>query len=159
MAFGNQVRNPYTWGNGMEATPGNPDTWKYCYNKAACEDWCYARRNATPACAGVTTHSNNPNFYFPVTTITDTEAVASASISSLDCSDTSADTPAPTRSPTDSPTDSPTPTPTKSPVQAPTDPPVDPPASFIAGDNRGCPTGFERILSSTTTWQECRDTV
>jgi len=162
---------------------------KYCYDyqgegsgRATCEDWCFRNKDASPPCLGVTTDlPSNPGFWFPVTTVTDIEAVAGGATSSIDCSGNSGPTPSPaTPSPvtptpavTPSPSSAVTPSPSSAVTPSPSSAVTPSPTSAVTptptagtggfsyvlgnlGDN-ACPAGYSRMTSATATEQDCRD--
>lgn len=121
---GQEVRFPWPSTNGLTDSAGQ---WQYCWsNPQPCIEWCMENAFTAP-CAGVTSNSQNPNFYFPVKTIDSSQRTSASggSIVPIECTAG----PAPVADPTDAPTNAPLPTnaPTNPPTNPPSAPPTNPP--------------------------------
>jgi len=101
-----EVDYAYPSRNGMSTNSG--DGWQFCRDTPdACVEWCKENR-FTRGCLGVTSDESNPNFYFPVKNIDESErhSVDGGVLILLNCSGgTWPPTPAPTNYPTVQPGD------------------------------------------------------
>merc|ERR1712098_416712 len=85
--YDQQVTFPYDDYNGMTDSDGN---WKYCWESdpedalKSCLNWCL--QNVGRGCVGVTQDDHNDSdFFFPVTTLSDTKCSNGISFWDLDC--------------------------------------------------------------------------
>jgi len=99
-----EIRNVNPANNGLwEWHEDGSSSWQWCRDTPDdCIEWCKANRFTAP-CYGVTTDANNPDFYFPIKTIAESErrSVEGGSLVVVECTGGSfPPTPAPTNFPT-----------------------------------------------------------